>query len=64
MVYGLTGLHVLFFPVISANKSKYLCTCKSAGVGESQMLEEAQLIEIPRDREVLLCYNAEASGRV
>lgn len=39
LVYSLTGLSVLFFSAILASKIKSLCTCKSVGVGESQMLE-------------------------
>lgn len=49
LVYSLAGLHVLLFSAELASKIKSLCACKSVGVGKSQMLEESESIQIPRD---------------
>lgn len=64
LVYSLTVSEVLFFSAALVSKIKPLCTCKSVGVEESQMLPESYSIEALRDWGFLLPYNTEASGRV
>lgn len=64
LVYSLTVSEALFFSAALVSKIKPLCTCKSVGVEESQMLPESYSIEAPRDWGFLFPYSTEASGRV